>query len=302
MSNNLSTTQKIIYAPLGVSLWLMSKLPLPALYIIADFISFVAHRLVRYRLKVVRHNIADCFPDLNTKSHRQIENDFYKHLANYFVETVKLPGMSKKEMMRRMKFENTRLIDDLFRQGKSIIIYTSHFGNWEWITSMAEWCQTKNAVYAHVYKPLSNKWFDRYFLRIRGIYNHSIPMNKVLRQLVEWRKEGILSITGFLSDQRPRRTTEKVEVDFLGRPTEFIAGTEEIARKFKMPVLFFDTRCIKRGYYSSHITLITEDASTTNFGDITKEYAQLLEKSITETPGAYLWSHNRWGLNKKTLK
>lgn len=302
MSTNLSLSQKIIYAPIGASLWLMSKLPLSVLYIIADLISFLAHKIIKYRLKVVRHNIADCFPRLDTKSHRQIERDFYRHLADYFMETIKLPGMSKKEMMRRMKFEDTQIIDQLFDQGKSIIIYTSHFGNWEWITSMSEWCRTKDAIYAHVYKPLSNKWFDRYFLRIRGIYNHSIPMSRVLRQLVEWRKEGTLSITGFLSDQRPRRSTEKIEVDFLGRPTNFIAGTEEIARKFKMPVLFFDTRCIKRGYYSSKIILITEDASTIQFGEITKKYAQLLEKSIKMTPSAYLWSHNRWSLNKKLLK
>ena len=66
-------------------------------------------------------------------------------------------------------------------------------------------------------------------------------------------------------------------VDFLGRPTAFIAGTEEIARKFKMPVLYFDTRCEARGYYVSRIALLSEDASLEQKGRLTEKYAQYLE-------------------------
>ncbi len=300
--NKLPLTQRICYAPLGALLWLLSKLPFCVLYAVADFIAFIAYRVVKYRVKVVRRNLEDSFPEKTAEELRSIEAKFYSHLSDYFVETIKLPAMTAKQMKRRMRFENTELIDRLFAQGKSMIIYTSHFGNWEWITSVAEWCQTKDAVYAHVYKPLRNKWFDNYFLRIRGVYNHSIPMQSVLRQLVEWRKEGVLSITGFLSDQCPRRISEKVVVDFLGRPTAFIAGTEEIARKFKMPVLYFDTRCEARGYYVSRITLLSEDASLEQKGRLTEKYAQYLESSIRTTPEAYLWSHNRWGLNRKNLK
>ena len=264
--NKLPLTQRICYAPLGALLWLLSKLPFCVLYAVADFIAFIAYRVVKYRVKVVRRNLEDSFPEKTAEELRSIEAKFYSHLSDYFVETIKLPAMTAKQMKRRMRFENTELID------------------------------------AHVYKPLRNKWFDNYFLRIRGVYNHSIPMQSVLRQLVEWRKEGVLSITGFLSDQCPRRISEKVVVDFLGRPTAFIAGTEEIARKFKMPVLYFDTRCEARGYYVSRITLLSEDASLEQKGRLTEKYAQYLESSIRTTPEAYLWSHNRWGLNRKNLK
>lgn len=300
--NKLPLIQRICYAPLGALLWLLSKLPFCVLYAVADFIAFIAYRVVKYRVKVVRRNLKDSFPEKTSEELRLIEAKFYSHLSDYFVETIKLPGMTREQIKQRMRFENTELIDRIFAQGKSMIIYTSHFGNWEWITSVAEWCQTKDAVYAHVYKPLRNKWFDNYFLRIRGVYNYSVPMQSVLRQLIEWRKEGVLSITGFLSDQCPRRISEKVVVDFLARPTAFIAGTEEIARKFKMPVLYFDTRCEARGYYVSRITLLSEDASLEQKGRLTEKYAEYLESSIRTTPEAYLWSHNRWGLNRKILK
>lgn len=302
MSNELKMWQRVAYLPLGGLLWLLSQLPLEALYLVADFIAMLAHRVVKYRLRVVRHNIRDSFPQKSEEELRRIESQFYHHLANVFVETIKVPGMSAEQMKRRMRFEDAELIDRLFDEGKSIIIYTSHFANWEWIPSIALWCRHKEAVYAHVYKPLSNKWFDRYFLKIRGVYNFSIPMNRVLRQMVEWRKDGVQSIVGFLSDQRPRRSTSTVDVDFMGRPTKFIAGTEEIARKFGLAVLFFDTRCDKRGHYVSTIRLVAEDASALEFGEVTRRYAAMLEQSIHATPGAYLWSHNRWSLKKNELK
>lgn len=299
--NRLSIKQKIAYAPLGCLLWLMSKMPLRLLYILADFIAFLAYRIVRYRKKLVRRNLSDSFPELSANDLLKIEKRFYRHLADYFVEAIKLPGMSRKQMHKRMKFHDAHIIDELFDKGKSIVIYTSHFGNWEWITSIADWCRTQNAVYAHVYRPLNNKWFDRYFLHIRSIYNHSIPMKSVFRQLVSWKRDNILSITGFLSDQKPDWGGQTITKKFLGRDTQFIYGTEELARKLGMAVLYFDTSADRRGYYSSTIRLITENAANEPEGCITEKYIKNLDSTIRRNPAAYLWSHNRWRLDKKKL-
>lgn len=297
--SDISFLQEIIYAPLGVLLWLMSKLPFCILYLFADVIAFVAYRLIGYRRRIVHSNIIDSFPGRDKSECRKIEKDFYHSLADYFVETIKMRGMSKKQMRQHMRFENTQLIDKLLSEGKSIAIYCSHYGNWEWITSVSEWCNTRNAKYSHVYQPLRNKWFDRFFLHIRNTFSFSIPMKRVLRQFATWRSENTVFITGFLSDQRPRRSNQTYLIDFLGRQTEFIGGTEEVARKFNLAVLYFDTTRIKRGYYSSIIRLITDDACKMSPGAITQAYAQNLETTIRRYPAAYLWSHNRWCLPRK---
>lgn len=298
-SAKLTIWKEICYAPLGALLWVLSKLPFAILYAVADFIAFIAFRIVGYRRHIVSRNIADCFPEKNEAECRRIEHEFYHCLADYFVETIKLPGMSRKEIHRRMQFENVELIDTLFAEGKDMIIYTSHFGNWEWITSMADWSRTKDAVFSHVYHPLSNAWFDRYFLRLRATYNVSVPMQSVLRRFVEWRRDDRRFITGFLSDQKPFRSTSTYTVDFFNRPTPFIGGTEELARKFNMAVLYFDTTRIRRGFYSSPIRLITRDAAAMSPGEITKTYVNNLETTIRRHPAAYLWSHNRWRLPKR---
>ena len=297
--SDISIWQELAYAPMGVFLWCISKLPFAMLYMIADFIAFMAHRIIGYRKQIVRQNINDCFPEKSESERLQIEKNFYHSLADYFVETIKMPGMSRTEMYRHMKFENTQIIDNLFANGKSIAIYCSHYGNWEWITSMSNWCNSSDATFSHVYQPLRNKWFDRFFLRLRRTYNVPIPMKRVLRQFAEWKRNNHTFITGFLSDQRPRRSNQTYFINFFGRETEFIGGTEDVARKFNLAVLYFDTTRIRRGYYSSTIQMITDDATSMQPGEITRIYAENLEHSIRRYPAAYIWSHNRRRLPRK---
>ena len=289
--------QKIAFAPLGAALYLLSLLPLPCLYPLADALGFILYHIVRYRRRIVSRNIADSFPELTDKEHRDIARKFYSRLGEYFVETVKLRSISDREMQRRMKFENIDLIDKYLSQGRDIIIYTSHFCNWEWITSLSLRSHPGvPAEYAHIYHPLKNKWFDRFWLRLRGRYNLSIPMKRTLRTFVTWRKEGKRWITGFLSDQKPRYYSKKHEVEFLGRPTPFIAGTEDLARKLNAVVMLFDTESLGRGRYKSVIRLLTDDPASLPEGEITRRYAENLTAQIRKCPQAYLWSHNRWRL------
>lgn len=288
---------KIAFAPLGLMLDCLSLLPLGVLYLLADLLGFVAGNVVRYRRRLVSRNIADSLPHLSPKERKKIERRFYRRLGDYFVETVKMRTISPRQMKRRMVFEGTELIDSYLSQGRDIVIYTSHFGNWEWITSVSLWCdEYASSEFCHVYRPLKQPWFDRWWLTLRGRFNTSVPMKGVLRQLLTWRREHRSWITGFLSDQKPSHAGSVIEVEFLGRKTPFIYGTEELARKLRAVVLLFDTEVTRRGHYRSTIRLLAEDASALPEGEITRRYARNLTQQIRRTPEAYLWSHNRWRL------
>lgn len=279
----------------------MSLLPLRVLYVISDLLAWLAHSVVRYRRSIVHRNIEASFPEMTSYELRCTERRFYRHLTDYFVETVKFSTMSENQIRRRMSFSGVDLIDSTLASGRDIVIYTSHFGNWEWITSMGLWSrESKNAIFSHVYRPLKNQWFDGYFLRLRQRFNVSIPMKLVLRRLLGWRREHTLWCTGFLSDQKPSHAGKVYEVPFLNRATPFIGGTEELAVKLNAVVLLFDTSVVGRGRYSSTIRLITDAPASLPEGEITRFYAQNLEQQIRRSPAAYLWSHNRWRLPKKS--
>lgn len=290
---------RVAFAPLGWTLDLLSLLPLPLLYPLADLLGFAAYHLVRYRRRLVARNVADSLPHLSAAERKRVIRRFYRRLGDYFVETIKMRTMSEGQMKRRMTFEGTELVDRYLQQGREIVIYTSHFGNWEWITSMGLWCESYPAdIFAHVYRPLKQPWFDRWWLRLRGRFNRSIPMKSVLRQLLTWRREGRRWITGFLSDQKPSHAGTVIPVEFLGRETPFIFGTEELARKLGAVVMLFDTEVTGRGRYRSTIRLITDDPASLPEGEITRRYAANLTEQIRRCPEAYLWSHNRWRLPK----
>lgn len=286
---------KIAMAPLGLLLKLLSFIPLPILYLFSDLLAFIARDIIRYRKPLVERNLRDCFPEAGEAQIRAWARQFYRHLTDYFIETVKFPGMSDRTLMKRMEFRNVEDVDRLLSSGRDIVVYTSHFANWEWTTSLSLWSGMKDkAIFAHVYKPLSNKWFDRWFKRVRSRLNRSVPMDIVFRQLLQWHREEKPWITGFLSDQRPTGGMRRMSVDFFGISTPFISGTEDITRKLNSAVYYFDTRVSGRGRYVCTLRKITDSPREMPEGEITRRYAALLEEQIRSYPPAYLWSHNRW--------
>lgn len=276
-----------------------ARLPLGALYLFADVAAPVVHHIARYRLRVVRENLDACFPDRTPRERRAIENDFYRNFADYVVETVKLLHISDSEMSRRMTFSGLEHITDALDRGKDVLIYFSHCGNWEWAPSVTLHAPARAAgreiIYAQVYRPLRDADFDALMLKIRGRFgSSSFPKSQVLRDLIKLRRNGQASVTGFMSDQKPSHGDPTHPTTFLGRPTAFISGTETLARKMDMAVIYWDMEKTARGRY--HITCrpISPSAAAEAPGAITERYVRLLEKSILRRPGIWLWTHKRW--------
>jgi KDO2-lipid IV(A) lauroyltransferase len=298
---DLTLADKIIYLPLKILIFIASLLPLWATKPLANFIAFTAHYILRYRLRIVKTNIATSYPNFTLIDINKAIKKFYHHLADNFFQIIRISRMSEGEIKRYMQFENTELIADLLDRGKSIVLYTSHYANWELITSMPLWMDAKyrdNVIFSHVVRPLKNRWFNDFFRRIRSRYNVSVPMKSVMRTLVKWRADEQPFVMGFLADQKPGVHTSDISVKFLGRETPFIEGPELLARKFNLAVCYCDTVCLARNRYKSTIKLMTEDAGSLPPGELTRQYASLLTETINRAPEAYLWSHNRWRLPK----
>lgn len=288
----------MFYRPLIWLFNLLARLPFRVLYFIADILFFIIYYIVRYRRKTVTKNLTESFPDLSETERKQIEKQFYKNFADDVVETIKLEHITDEEIMDRMQFENVSLIDELMDNGKSIVAYFSHTGNWEWAPSVTLWTRHKpdaDAVFAQVYRPLRNRFFDKYFLHLRSRFKpRSFPKSSVLRDLIKLRREGLPSITGFMSDQKPSHGDLIHVVDFLNHPTAIITGTEQLARRLEMAVVYWDMEKTGRGRYRITTRLITENAALTQPMEVTDIYARMLEATIRRNPAIWLWTHKRW--------
>ena len=114
---------------------MLALMPWWVLYLHADVLYFFVYHLIGYRKKVVRRNLAECFPEKSDNERKTIEKEFYRHFTDYFVETIKLLHISDEEMRKRMVFHNAHIIEEAFDNKQSIVLYAAHYGNWEWISS-----------------------------------------------------------------------------------------------------------------------------------------------------------------------
>jgi KDO2-lipid IV(A) lauroyltransferase len=211
--------------------------------------------------------------------------------------------ISEKDILQRYKYRNPEVCNEIFDKGKSILLLMSHYANWEWSNSMP--LVLKHKVIA-VYKPLHNPWYDDFIKKSRERFGlMTVPMDKTLRTMTSLQKDGIYSLSMFLSDQRPRFAQIQYWTKFLNQDTPVILGPEKIAKKLDEAVVFYNIIPVRRGYYEIDFDLLFENPIESETFEITNAYFSRLEKMIRENPQYWLWTHNRWKHDKvlyNTLK
>ena len=273
---------------------LKSLLPFSILYVLSDFTYLIVYYLIGYRKKVVRENLKRSFPDKTDRELLATEKKFYHHLCDLLFESMKMATISKEEMSRRMKILNYEPLLKHYDENKSVLLITSHYGNWEWTSSFSMYLPADKPMY-QVYKQLKNKFFDRliYNLRIRfGSVN--VEVNELFDVLSSLKQQGKMGMIGLISDQSPSRKGIKYQSQFLNQRTPVITGTEIIAKKYDFPVYFVQIRRVKRGYYTCNPVPICLHPQESGKFEITEKYIRLLEQEIMAEPAYWLWSHRRW--------
>lgn len=286
--------EKINYLLLYSLFWVLSLFPLKVLYCFSDLLAWLAHSVVKYRRKVVRDNLSSSFPEKTPAEIKRIEKDFYRFLADYFMETVKLTTMSRAEMERRLKVYGAEEINSAMAEGKSCSLLLGHFCNWEWVSSLPLHF-TPGSTCVQIYHPLENKGADKAFLKLRGHFGAtSVAMADTLPFLIKCKREGKPTVTGYIADQAPGFSSIHLWVDFLNHDTPVFTGPERISKFLRAEVFYVDLRRPKRGYYTLHFRRMSPDASATRDFELTRHYYALLQNSISREPALWLWSHKRW--------
>lgn len=296
-SNNYTLTwiEKIEYGLLYSFVYLLSLLPLRALYLINDILIYpLIYRVVRYRVKLVRRHLQDCFPEKSQEERKRIEHKFYHYFGDLIMETIKGMSISEEEMMRRMDYHGAEPMIRTASTPQSIVVYLGHYCNWEWVTSVGKLIPDTSFV-CQVYHVLENRVIDKLMLKIRSrMGTHNIPIADILRQTIEKNRKGQNMLCGYISDQVPFWNNIHYWTDFLHHDTPALTGAETIAKKFDQAVFYLDIQRVKRGYYRIDVIQMAEHSKGIPDFELTEQYFQLLERSIQRQPELWLWTHNRW--------
>ena len=273
-------------------IWAFTLLPLRIQYLLSDLLFVLNFLFIGYRRKVVYLNLRNSFPEKSNKNIRIITRKFYRHFFDQMIESIALIHMSPEKILKHNRFKNPEVIENLYKKNKGVILILGHYGNWEWLISLQMLVSYKTLA---IYKQLNNKYFDRMYVNIRSRYGMTpVPMNRILRELISREQKNELALTYSLSDQRPLYRHIQYWTRFLNQDTPVYLGTEKIARKMNLAVVFSKMRKIKRGIYETEFLPLFENSRETKEHEITDKYLSILEKTIIERPELWLWTHKRW--------
>lgn len=279
-------------------LWLISILPFRVLYMVSDVVFFLVYRIVKYRKRTVRSNIAMAFPEMPLDERRQIEKKFYQHMCDMFLEMIKTMSMSEAEMNKRFSFTNLDTYLELEKKQKSIALMTAHYASYEWVISMNKHISFKG--YA-IYKKIANAYFDRLVRNIRSKFKATLITTKETIPTIQANHQaGILGLYGFASDQSPKASKIYHWGTFLGIESPIITGAEMLAKRYDMNVIFLKVKKLKRGYYQATFENTFENPQSVPDYAISDAFMACLESQIYEAPEFYLWTHKRWKSKKTT--
>lgn len=290
----------IAYILLYPLLYLISILPFRILYVVSDVLYILIYRIFGYRKKVVASNLNLVFPEKSPEEIKRITKVFYHHLCDMILESIKSLTISESEMKKRYKFTNVEVVQGIENQNRSMILMCAHYGSWEWIFILQTYVKSRGNA---VYKQLANKYFDRLVKRIRAKYNsYLITTKEIIPTLIKEKREGIISINGFVSDQSPKLDKAFHWNEFMGVNVPVHTGAEMLAKKLDMAVVFFKVKKVKRGYYETTFETITLNPKEFEDYQITDIFLGLVEDQIREAPEYYLWTHKRWKHRGKAPK
>ncbi len=284
--------QLLAYILIYPILWFVSILPFRLLYAVSDLLYILMYHIFRYRKQTVQDNLRLVFPEKSDLEIKIITKKFFHHFCDMILESIKSMNISLKSMKARYTFKNLDIIKDFEKQNKSIVLMCAHYGSWEWIFILQTY--TSHRGYG-IYKRLQNKYFDRLIKSIRARYNsYLITTKETFKVLEEAKKNGILSMNGFASDQSPKKNKAYHWNEFMGIKVPVHTGAEMLAKKLDMPIVFFAVERKKRGYYEATFQTLAENPTDFKDYEITDKFLKLVEKQIHKAPEYYLWTHKRW--------
>lgn len=296
--NDMNIWQRMAYYTLLGIAKAIGYLPYCVLYyVLAPFIYFVCYYLLRYRVKVVRANLATAFPEKSEKERRRIERKFYGHLAEVFIDVLDMTSMSPKVLQKRMQVENMEATDAEIGTNNWIAAL-AHYGEWEYFSVYSIEHLYHNMG---VYHPLSSKVMDRFMLYIRRRFGMEVvPMNQLARPVVKNLKCKEQMALGLIADQRPRwAESDQLWRMFLGQPSTFFGGICNYAKRFGMMVYTLDIEKVKPSYYKCNFVQIYDGKEDVSEEELMDRYVAQIEKMIRRRPELWLWSHKRWKYRPK---
>jgi len=259
----------------------------------ATILAFVFFYFIPIRKKVVFNNLKIAFPENDSQTNKKLAFRIYLSFAITLVEILYLPYIKEEKLINEVMCSNPDLIIEKFKEGKGLILLSSHFGNWEFgAISIA---MQVHLPFSVIVKPLRNPLVYEWMNNFRTKFgNEVVPLGISIRKTYQTLKQK--KVVAMVADQRGPR--EGVKVDFFGRKVSIYTGPAALALKTGAPLICGIAVRQKDYKYKMDLVEISQqnlpDGEEEKILEISQRYTSYLEKVIRENPEQWLWMHNRW--------
>lgn len=270
---------------------ILSRLPLPALYLISDATHVILYDVIRFQRSLVTRNLAKAFPGQDKKTLARIARRSYRNAIYSVFETIHTLRMDKSEILHRVKINNQALLEETLSAGQSVIALTAHYGNWEWLLPAV--ATSLPYPVDGLYKPLRNPALTGLMVEVRSRFgSHPIPTTHASREIIKRRH--IPRLLGLVADLAPAEDEEKYWTTFLDQETAFYTGPAKIAELMNAPVVFIAMRRLRRGRYEITFEPLATPPYTNTEEQVLDAFVRRLEQQIIDSPEDWLWAYPRW--------
>lgn len=259
-------------------------------------LAYALRYVVAYRRKVVRSNLHRVFSNRSPQERNKIEGDFYRYLGGLIWDLLKSLRWSSQRLLNRIDLVNPELIEQIGRDGHSMVLLTSHYGNWEWIARRL--AAFRAFQFWFVYKPVgwarAERWLRQWRER-QGLV--PVPIKAVRTQLEQAFQDGrpAQPLALYLgADQTPTAHSRWIVGDFLGQRSIMYQGPEELCRNYPLIPVFVGIEPLGQGSYRVRFEEAPSNWILQPHGFLMQWYMERLTQQIYRHPSYWLWTHRRW--------
>ena len=239
-----------------------------------------------------RRNIQRALPELNARERETVVRDMWDNLGRVVGEYPHIGKLHARGTGNRLEIIGADFIDQLRDDDKPGIFMMAHLGNWEF-SGLAS--SQRGLAVDRVYRQANNRLTEWLLSQGRAsIEGALIPKGPAgAKQILSSLKIG--NHLALLVDQK---MNDGVPVPFFGTDAMTAPALAQLALRLKCPVVPVRVKRLKGAKFQVIVSPPMEFTPTGNRQADVLAYMtkinKIIESWIRDTPGQWLWIHNRW--------
>jgi KDO2-lipid IV(A) lauroyltransferase len=251
---------------------------------------------------VANVNIHSALPCLDVDARRRVIRETWENLGRNAGELPHLHSLERTASGPGWEIQGEDILRAQAARGGPAIFFSAHIGNWEMLPPILA---RLGIAMSSVYRPLSNRSIDTAVNGMRRqMIGKEVPMfpkgaagaRGAIRHLM---RGGYL---GMLVDQK---MNDGIPVEFFGKLVMTAPALAVMALRLRCPVIPGRIRRLGparlRLEVDPPLLLPETDDRQADIAILMRSVNAVLERWITDDPGAWLWLHRRWPKTPLTM-